>query len=232
MASTIEILFPVIAIISSIATLFVALIPFGQRLRERMGNDILSQQNDEAGYFRKSRIMDFIINIVDHILAFIALLLCAPLLMLEYIVLAIIYNDTPIKKDIRIGYNQKTFTLYTFNIKHEFCKYRIVKFMELTSINEFPIYWNVLRGDISLFGIRPLKPEWLSNMTAPRKSGYQYMLSMKKPGLVSLSTIFIDYHKLHFDDYQKYDRYFIKNDSILFRMKLIIIVMSSAIASK
>ena len=57
----------------------------------------------------------------------------------------------------------------------------IGKFLRLTSLDEFPQFWNVLKGDMSLVGPRPLVPEEL------HKYGRQInqVLSIK-PGLTGL----------------------------------------------
>ncbi len=58
---------------------------------------------------------------------------------------------------------------------------RIGKFLRLTSMDEFPQFWNVLKGDMSVVGPRPLVPEEL------QKYGHKIDTVLTiKPGITGL----------------------------------------------
>jgi lipopolysaccharide/colanic/teichoic acid biosynthesis glycosyltransferase len=69
----------------------------------------------------------------------------------------------------------------SFKLKHDPRITKIGKFLRLTSLDEFPQFWNVLRGDMSVVGPRPLVPEELS------KYGHRIDTVLKiKPGITGL----------------------------------------------
>jgi lipopolysaccharide/colanic/teichoic acid biosynthesis glycosyltransferase len=57
----------------------------------------------------------------------------------------------------------------------------IGKFLRLTSLDEFPQFWNVLRGDMSVVGPRPLVPEEL-----PKYGRHMDKILTIRPGITGL----------------------------------------------
>ena len=69
----------------------------------------------------------------------------------------------------------------SFKLKHDPRITKIGKFLRLTSLDEFPQFWNVLKGEMSVVGPRPLVPEELP------KYGRKINTVLKiKPGITGL----------------------------------------------
>ncbi len=64
---------------------------------------------------------------------------------------------------------------------------RLGRFMRKTRIDELPQLWNVLRGDMSLVGPRPERPEFIEELTA-KVPDYLDRLQLK-PGLTGVAQI-------------------------------------------
>ena len=63
----------------------------------------------------------------------------------------------------------------------------IGRFMRKTRLDELPQLWNVLRGDMSLVGPRPERPEFIEKLTE-EVPGYLHRLGLK-PGLTGIAQV-------------------------------------------
>ena len=61
---------------------------------------------------------------------------------------------------------------------------RLGRFLRSTSLDELPTLWNVLRGDMSLVGPRPLLPEYLPLYTAHQMRRHEV-----KPGITGWAQV-------------------------------------------
>jgi lipopolysaccharide/colanic/teichoic acid biosynthesis glycosyltransferase len=68
-----------------------------------------------------------------------------------------------------------------FKLKHDPRITGIGRFLRLTSLDEFPQFWNVLKGDMSVVGPRPLVPEEL-----PKYGRYMDKILTIRPGITGL----------------------------------------------
>lgn len=123
----------------------------------------------KKGFYR-----DYAKRGLDVVLSFVALVLLSPILLAIYILLriangkagAFFYQERP-------GKNERIFRIVKFKTMTDRKDAnghlqpdaerltRIGRFVRSTSIDELPQLWNVLRGDMSLIGPRPLLPQYL-----------------------------------------------------------------------
>ncbi len=124
-------------------------------------------------------------NIIDRGVAAIGLVVLSPLVLaLAWLIRARL--GTPVLfRQIRIGRGEKPFTLLKFRTmtgSHDSRGMalpdgqRLTSFGQLlraSSLDELPQLWNVLKGDMSMVGPRPLLPEYLPRYTAIQRRRHE-----------------------------------------------------------
>lgn len=116
-------------------------------------------------------------RIIDFLVSGLLLILFLPLLLLVSIIVALNMGRPVVFKQRRPGLHGKCFTLYKFRTMKDATRpdgtllpdsERLTKFgriLRSTSIDELPELLNVLKGEMSLVGPRPLLPEYLDLYT-------------------------------------------------------------------
>ena len=91
---------------------------------------------------------------------------------------------------------------------------RVGRFLRKTRIDEIPQLWNVLRGDMSLVGPRPERPEFVAGLN--QKIPYYHLRHSVRPGITGWAQILYKYGSSVEDAKEKlrYDLYYIKNASV------------------
>lgn len=138
----------------------------------------------------------YIKELIDRALALMTLLLLMPLLLAIALLVAVKLGRPVLFKQVRPGLQGKLFTM---------CKFRTMtdasdasgkllpdaerlttlgKLLRATSLDELPELWNVLKGDMSLVGPRPLLVEYL-----PLYSAEQAKRHNVKPGLTGWAQV-------------------------------------------
>jgi lipopolysaccharide/colanic/teichoic acid biosynthesis glycosyltransferase len=69
---------------------------------------------------------------------------------------------------------------------------RVGRFLRKTRLDELPQFWNVLKGDMSLVGPRPERPELLENLTLAIPFFEERMRGVK-PGITGLAQVSLTY---------------------------------------
>lgn len=99
---------------------------------------------------------------------------------------------------------------------------KIGKIIRKYSIDELPQLFNVLKGDMSIVGPRPLSLADINNITtANSMRGYYTLRAKAKPGITGLWQI-SGRREVQFREMVLLDLYYIENQSILFDMEIIL----------
>lgn len=192
-------------------------------------------------------------RIIDIITGIIGVILLIPITILVFLLNLISGEGTKIfYNHMRIGKNGKQFKMYKFrtmckdadkilekrlqedeNFREEYNKYKKVKgdkritrcgeFLRKTSLDEFPQFINVLKGEMSLVGPRPYLPREKKDMGSHFNS-----ITKIKPGLTGPWQV-SGRSKLQFEDRLRLDEEYINNMSIKRDVKLLLRTVTKVI---
>ncbi|MBY0528711.1 MAG: sugar transferase [Rhabdochlamydiaceae bacterium] len=107
-----------------------------------------------------------------------------------------------------------------FKLKNDPRHTRIGKFLRKTSLDEFPQFWNVLIGDLSIVGPRPYLPNETDEIKKHISDDFEKLLSVK-PGLTGIWQTSGRSH-LTFENRVRLDLDYVKRNSFLFDLRLIL----------
>ena len=99
----------------------------------------------------------------------------------------------------------------------------IGKFVRKTSLDEIPQLLNVIKGDMSLIGPRPLLPEYLPMYDEVQKRRHEV-----RPGITGLAQV-KGRNQLLFSERLKNDVYYVDHLSLLLDIKIVILTISSVL---
>ena len=175
-------------------------------------------------------------RIFDAIGALIGLIVFSPIMLLAVLAIKLDGPGPVFYSQIRVGVRGKHFRIYKFRSMRTDAEVngavwaqkddpritRIGRFMRKTRIDEFPQLINVLRGDLSLVGPRPERPEFVDQLK--EDIPYYGIRHIVKPGLTGWAQVRYAYGASVADALEKlqYDFYYIKNRSIFLDIEIIL----------
>jgi lipopolysaccharide/colanic/teichoic acid biosynthesis glycosyltransferase len=187
---------------------------------------------------------------LDFIFTFIALILLIPIFIIVIPLLSLTGEKKIFYTQIRIGMNKKKFRLLKFatmleqsslmrngtlTVRDDSRILPIGKFLRKTKINELPQLINVLKGEMSIIGPRPLTIEALNSYSNDIKK----IIFSTRPGLSGIGSIIFrnEEHLLSKNFSKKFfykkimpfkgelEVWFVKNKSITLYFKLIFLTI-------
>jgi lipopolysaccharide/colanic/teichoic acid biosynthesis glycosyltransferase len=96
------------------------------------------------------------------------------------------------------------------------------KILRKTRLDELPQFWNVLKGEMSLIGPRPERPEFVGELS--EQIPFYQQRHLVKPGLSGWAQVNYPYGASVEDAYNKltYDFYYIKNASLALDLQIVL----------
>ncbi len=163
--------------------------------------------------------LSFFKRIIDLILSYLGLVLLSPIFIIVALILFINNKGNLFFLQKRPGKNEKIFSIIKFKTmndkKDKYGKLlpdklrltKIGKFIRTTSLDEIPQLINVIKGDMSLVGPRPLLIEYL-----PLYSDFQKQRHDVKPGITGYAQV-NGRNAINWDKKFELDIYYVKKIS-------------------
>ena len=165
--------------------------------------------------------------VIDKIGALLLLIILLPIILLTGLVIAFMIGKPILFRQFRPGLHGKIFTIYKFrtmstekdNMGHllpdEMRLKGFGKFLRSTSLDELPQLWNVLTGNMSFVGPRPLLVEYL-----PLYDETQIRRHEVRPGITGWAQA-NGRNAISWEEKFRYDVEYVDNQSFWFDLKIL-----------
>ena len=166
-------------------------------------------------------------RVFDIILSSILIVIFSPIMVLIALLIYIKMGRPILFRQTRPGLNEKLFTIYKFRTMNNKRDERgellpdkerldgFGKFIRATSLDELPQLFNVLKGDMSFVGPRPLLVEYLPLYSSEQKKRHNV-----RPGITGLAQV-NGRNAISWEDRFKYDIEYVENQSFLLDLKIL-----------
>lgn len=171
--------------------------------------------------YHKCRVYErYIKRRLDFGCALVVAVLLSPVILIIALLVRFKLGSPIIFKQERPGLNENIFTLYKFRtmtdkkdingklLPDELRITKFGKFLRTTSLDELPELWNIIKGDMSIIGPRPLLVKYLQYYTMEEKHRHDV-----RPGLTGLAQI-NGRNSLTWDKRFKFDLKYVENISL------------------
>lgn len=172
---------------------------------------------------------------MDFIISLIAIIVLSPVLITVAILVRVKLGSPILFKQERPGLNEKIFTMYKFRtmtdekdsngklLPDEKRLTKFGKFLRSTSMDELPELFNILKGDMSIVGPRPLLVQYL-----PLYNDHQKRRHEVRPGLSGLAQV-NGRNSISWDEKFDLDVKYVDNITFVGDCKIILLTIIKAI---
>ena len=170
-------------------------------------------------------------SITDFCISLLLLIVASPILILITLLLFFSNKGKPFFFQLRPGKNDKIFKIIKFKTMNDKKESegnllsdakRLTKvgaFVRKTSLDEIPQLINVIKGDMSLIGPRPLLPEYL-----PLYNAFQKRRHEVKPGITGWAQV-NGRNLISWQQKFEYDIWYVENISFLLDCKIVFLTI-------
>ena len=180
-------------------------------------------------------------RLLDLSVAVVGLLVSFPLLFIALVFIVLESGFPSFFKQQRTGFLGRPYTLFKLRtmkvdaeksgakwaVEGDRRVTRVGSFLRKWRIDEIPQFWNVLKGDMSVVGPRPERPEFQEELN--KEIPHWNCRHLVKPGLTGWAQIRFRYASDSESSEEKlaYDLYYIKNASIILDIQIILSTLRS-----
>ena len=172
-------------------------------------------------------------RLLDIVVAALALVIGAPILLIVAVAVLVAMGRPVLFRQQRPGLGGRPFELLKFRTMLSDAKLgsdvasdarrltRTGRFLRATSLDELPELWNVLRGDMSLVGPRPLLMQYLGRYTPEQARRHEV-----RPGLTGWAQV-NGRNALSWEEKFALDTWYVDNRSFWLDIKIIVMTALS-----
>lgn len=165
---------------------------------------------------------------LDFILSLIGIIILSPLMLIIAILVRINLGSPVIFKQKRPGLNEKIFTLYKFRtmtderdengelLPNHLRLTKFGKILRSTSLDELPELFNILKGDMSIVGPRPLLIEYIPLYNEQQRRRHEI-----RPGLTGWAQV-NGRNAISWEEKFEYDVWYVDNYNFTLDLKIIL----------
>lgn len=167
----------------------------------------------------------------DILIAGISLLTLSPVLLIVSLLVRVSLGNPVLFNQVRPGEGGKPFRMIKFRTMRDAFNAngnplpdserltRFGNFLRSTSLDELPELWNVLKGDMSLVGPRPLLMEYLDLYTPEQARRHEV-----KPGITGWAQV-NGRNAISWEDKFKLDVWYVDNQSLWLDIKILLMTV-------